>query len=196
LQFAPQQCCAGRALAPGRYQLPGWLGLALSLEIDQGWRVINEEMAGLFALVKGRNSLSDASDWIAFVPIRRADPLRQLLGEFQQAPQLHAIQEITPASVAGFVGLQLDASAQPAPDVGGVPQDSVVAGTQKLPVMEQFVSPGFQWYTSTPEARLRFMALAVGDQTMLVYLESPADAFDRFVIEADQVLQTAAILEK
>jgi hypothetical protein len=113
----------------------------------------------------------------------------------RQAPELTALAEPTGVEIYGFLGSQLDAAANPNPTYAGNEAADIPPQVQFLPVFQQFFTPGFLFTTSTPEARLRATALTVGDQTLLIYFEAPPGEFDDFVVEADAVLRTLALVE-
>ena len=193
LKFPSNLCCAGRAVQPGRYELPTWLGIPLTVEVGEGWRSINEKAAKLFALVKGRNSFEDASQWMVFLIVPQGRTPQSLLQSVRGAPELVPAGETTPVIVAGFSGLQFDALTKPNPTYAGDPEADIPPGVQILPSINRFFTPGFLWTTSSPEASLRLIALDVNGQTVLVYLEAPPDEFDVFAGEATELLQTMEI---
>ncbi len=183
-------CCRGKTIEPGEYELPAWLGIPLTLEVGEGWRVLNEEAALLFLLAgQGRNSLGDPSQVLVFIAVPDGDP-QAILTSIENAPELMPTGEVTEITIAGFSGWQFDASAKPNPENEGNPGDGIPAGAQFLPVINKYFTEGFIWTTWTAEPRLRFIALNVGEQTLLIEIESPPAEFEAFVSETDQVLQT------
>jgi len=193
--FPTVNCCNGRAVQAGLYRLPAWLDMPLSVEVGDGWRVMNEEQAKLFTLARGKNSLDNPSEWIVFMNASSAGSDEGLMAQFLEEPNIVPLGEPTVADLAGYAGWQQDFAVLPNPDFAGNQRDDIPAGVQFIAVVEQFFAPGFFWVSSSPEAQLRFVALNVGDTLLFVYLEAPPDAFATFVADADQMLQTLAMLE-
>ncbi len=98
--------------------------------------------------------------------------------------------EIMETTVAGLPGLQLDLRANPNPDYKGVEQAEIPAGVQFLPGVNKYFAEGFMWTTWTAEAQLRFIALEIGEDVLLIEIESPPAEFDAFAGEAELALQT------
>ena len=189
-------CCRGRALDPGNYALPDWLDIPLSVEIDAGWKLVNERAALFLQFGRGENSLGNPSQMIILVNATRRGEPEAVIGLVPAAPQLTALGDPAPVTVAGFEGWLLDSTANSNPTYAGNEAADIPPQVQFLPVMEQFFTPGFAFTTSSPEARLRFVALAVGDQTLLIYLEAPPGEFEDFALQADAVLQSLAFSEE
>lgn len=188
-------CCRGRTLAPGQYAVPPWLGIPLAFEVGEGWKVLNEEMALFFQIGRGENVLRNPSQLMAFINATSdtASP-ETLIDTVQGLDQLTPLAEPVEVSIAGFPGLQLDSVAKPNPDEPGRPADDIPPGIQYLPFFEQYFAPGFIWITSSPEARVRTIALTVADQTLLLYMEAPAAEFDQFAGDAEIILQTMELI--
>lgn len=182
-------CCRGKTIEPGEYELPAWLGIPLALEVEEGWRVLNEEAALLFLVGKGRNSLGDPSQVLVFIAVPNGNP-QAILTSIENAPELMPTSEMTETTIAGFSGWQFDASAKPNPGNEGNQGDGIPAGAQFLPAINKYFTEGFIWTTWTAEPRLRFIVLNVGEQTLLIEIESPPAEFETFINEADKVLQT------
>jgi hypothetical protein len=164
--------------------------LPLTVDVGEGWGVLNEEAARLFLLAgKGRNEFNDPSQVLVFIAIPDGDP-QDVLTSIRGAPQLTPLSEITGTTIAGLPGWQFDASAKPNPEYKGDQEADIPAGVQILPVINKYFTPGFLWTTWTPEARLRFIALNVGEHVLLLEIESPPAEFEAFAAEADRVLQT------
>ena len=189
-------CCRGRTLDPGDYALPDWLDLPLSVEMDAGWRLVNERAALFLQFGRGENSLGNPGQMIILANATRRGGPEAVIGLLQAPPQLTALGGPAPVTVAGFEGWLLDSTANANPTYAGNEAADIPPQVQFLPVLQPFFTPGFAFTTSSPEARLRFLALAVGDQTLLVYLEAPPGEFDDFALVADAVLQSLAFSEK
>jgi hypothetical protein len=195
LRIPSVSCCRGRTLTAGRYEIPPWLGIPLSVEAPDGWRALNEEGALLFLLGRGQNVQNNPSQMILFLNASDGDTPETIIGSIQNAEQLAPMGEPVEVTFAGFPGLQLDASALPNPTFEGRPQDDIPPGVQYLPVIEQYLTPGFAWTTSSPEARVRAVALTVGEQTLLLYLEAPPEEFDQFAADAEAILQSLELID-
>lgn len=190
LRVPSVSCCRGRTLEAGRYEIPPWLGIPLSVDVPEGWRALNEEMALLFLLGRGENAQNNPSQMVLFLNATTEGGPEQIIDSIGSAPELIAMGEPTEVTLAGFPGRQLDLSALPNPAFEGRPQDDIPAGVQYLPVIENYLTPGFAWTTSTPEARVRVIALTVGEQTLLLYLEAPPDEMDQLTADAEAILQS------
>lgn len=188
-------CCRGRALEPGQYALPPWLGIPLAFEVGEGWRVMNEERAGLFLLGRGDNVGNLPSQVITFLNAGDSAPPDSLIAAAQAMPQLTPMGEPVSVAIAGFPGWQVDSVAKPNPDEKGDPANDIPPGVQPLPFFQEYFAPGFLWTTFTAEARVRTAALSVGERTMLLYMEAPAAEFDQFVADADTILWTLRLSE-
>jgi len=140
-------------------------------------------------LARGRNSFDDASQVLVFIPVQNEEP-QSILTSIKNAPELTPADEMSEITIAGFPGLQLDTSAKPNPGNEGSSGEGIPPGTQFLPVINKYFTEGFIWTTWTAEARLRFIVLNAGEQTLLIEIESPPAEFEAFASEADKVLQT------
>jgi hypothetical protein len=188
-------CCRGKIIEPGEYQLPTWLGIPLTLDVGEGWRVMNEEQALLFLLAgQGRNSFGDPSQVLVFIAIPDGDP-QQVLTPIRNSPELISVGELSETTIAGFSGWQFDAMVKANPGNEGSPENGIPPGAQSLPAINKYFTPGFLWTTWTAEPRLRFIALNVGQQGLLLEIESPPAEFEAFVSESAQVLQTLELAE-
>jgi hypothetical protein len=162
--------------------------------LGEGWKTLNEEAAKLFLLGRGENVLNNPSQLVAFMNATGDTP-ESLIAEVQAIPELSALGEPVPVTIAGFSGLQLDSVALPNPDEKGRAADDIPPGIQYLPFFMRFLTPGFLWITSSPEARVRTVALTVGDQTLLLYMEAPAEDFDPLAADAEAILQSLELAE-
>jgi hypothetical protein len=188
-------CCRGRVLPAGRYALPAWLELPLTVEIGDGWRALNESPARLFLLGRGENVQDNPSQMIVFINATGKGSPDALVASLQGEPGLRVLAEPVSVEVAGFPGLQLDTQALPNPTFEGNPGADIPPGVQPLPVITAFFTPGFTWTTSSPEARVRALVLTAADQTLLLYLEAPPEEFEAFAADAGQLLESLALIE-
>ncbi|MBK8905395.1 MAG: hypothetical protein IPM53_29705 [Anaerolineaceae bacterium] len=179
----------------GLYRLPVWFDMPLMLEVGEGWRVMNEEQARLFALARGQNSLNNPSEWIVFMTASSVGSAEGLMAQFLEEPTIVPLGEPMVADLAGYAGWQQDFAVLPNSDYPGNVNDDIPAGVQIIDVVEQFFAPGFSWTSSSPEAQLRLVVVNVGDTLLFVYLEAPHDQFATFVADANQILQTLEMPE-
>jgi hypothetical protein len=196
LKIPPVNCCRGRALKAGTYEVPPWLGIPLTVELGEDWVVLNEKAALLFLIGRGQNVQNNPSQMIVFQNVTDKTTPEALIGSVQQAPELTASTEPISVTVAGFAGLQLDSTAKPNPSFEGSKEADIPPRVQFLPVFTQYFSPGFTWITSSPEARVRTVVVTVDNQTLLLYLEAPPNEFDQFAADSDSILQSLELIEK
>jgi hypothetical protein len=190
LFFPRANCCKARTVEAGKYELPSWMEIPLTVEVDEGWGVLNEEAARLFLLAgKGRNEFNDPSQVMVFIAIPNGDP-QDVLTSIQNAPELMSVGEITETTIAGFSGWQFDAVAKPNPGNEGKPEDGIPPGSQTLPSVGRYFTPGFLWTTWTAEPHMRFIALNAGEQVLLFVIESPPAKFEAFTSKSHGVLET------
>ena len=119
-----------------------------------------------------------------------------LLNAVRQSPEMIPTTEIVPVTISGFPALQLDSTVKSNPDYTGNAEEDIPPGVQFLPVFMKFFALGFMWTSSTPEARIRTIAVTIGEQTLLLYLESPPDEFDQFAVDAEPILYSLELIEQ
>ena len=195
LTFPLANCCRGRTLEAGKYEMPIWLRLPLSVKVSDGWKVMNEQKALLFLFGKGQNIQNSPNQLIVFLNVTDKISSEELIASVQQTPELTVAGEPILVAFAGFSGIQLDSAARPNPSYQGNEHDDIPPGIQFLPVFRQFFAEGFIWTTSSPEARIRTIVLMVKDQTLLLYLEAPPDEFDQFIMDADLIIRSLELTE-
>jgi hypothetical protein len=183
-------CCRGRTLEPGRYAFPPWFGIPLTVDAPEGWRVLNESAALLFMLGRGENVQNNPSQIILFLNATGSSSLESLIETIRNAPELTETAAPTEVAIAGFAGRQVDMMALPNPTFEGSAANDIPPGVQYLPAIERYLTPGFAWTTSSPEARVRAIALTVGDQTLLIYIEAPPEEFDELAADAGAILES------
>jgi hypothetical protein len=159
------------------------------MEVDETWREINEEKALVFMLGKGRNSFGDPTHALVFIAVPDGKP-ETILGPIRAERGLIPESEITETMIAGFAGLQVDLTAKPNPGYEGNKEAEIPPGVQFLPSVNKYFAEGFFWTTWSAEARLRFIALNVGEHVLLLQIDAPPAEFEAFAGEADQVIQT------
>ena len=196
LKIPTVNCCRGQELGAGRYEFPSWLGIPLTVDVGEGWRVLNEQAALLFLLGRGMNVQNNPSQLIVFINVTGKTTPEALIDLVQGAPELTTLSEPAIVTLAGFPGMQLDSTAKPNASYEGSEAQDIPPGVQFLPVFKEYFTPGFLWTTSSPEARLRTIVLTVDDQTLLLYLEAPPKEFDQFAADAESILQSLELIEK
>jgi hypothetical protein len=191
-EFPSVLCCAGREVEPGPYLLPEWLDLPLMMNVPEGWKVLNDSAAKLFALARGTNDLGLPSELVAFLIASEAGSVDDAMAQLLEEPDVVASGGSSPVTVAGLVGMQQDFVVLPNPDFAGNPAADIPPGVHFISVIEQFFAPGFAWTNSTPEAHLRFVVVAVDSGTLMIYLEAPPGDFDALAVDATAMLDTLA----
>jgi hypothetical protein len=195
LSFPAANCCKARTVEAGEYELPAWLVVPLTVDVEAGWGVLNEKAARLFLLAgPGRNEFNDPSQVLVFIVIPDADP-QAVLTPIQTSPQLTSVSEITETTIAGFSGWQFDATAKPNPENEGSRQEGIPPGSQYLTAIGKYFTPGFLWTTWTAEPRMRFLALDAGGHVLLAQIESPPAEYEAFASEAEQLLRTLELTQ-
>jgi hypothetical protein len=178
-------CCLGFDLDPGRYAAPAWFEIRFSLEIGEGWSGVAARTEKLLFIGRGENDVQHADHYVAFFAVSAPE---KVLRALQRMPEVDAepVEELT---VAGLTALRVDAQASPNPDQ---PEQSFIApGTVQLTALDDLV-PGY-WFSESPEARLRFLLLDVGELDLLVSIEAPPGDFEAFAAEAEALLETLTI---
>ena len=179
---------AGEEQASGRYKSPAWFSLSFTFETTKAFRGIGEQLpiGELFGLAQGSAYLPPRQ--LLFWVVDPSVSVETTIAQLRATPKV----ELSPdqaVTVAGISGIQFDAAAQanPAQAAG----ENLAAGAIAIPAIGPLVGhQGSDWHTNTAEARLRFIVLTVMDRTLLIYIEAPADEFQDFVTEVDQVLST------
>jgi hypothetical protein len=195
LTFPIVNCCRGRGIEPGIYELPKWLEMPLSVEVGEGWKFLNEKDALLFLIGRGLNVQNNPSQMIVFMKVSSDMTPETLIQAIRDSPELVSAEEST-VEVAGFPGLQLDSTAKPNPEYVGNSEADIPPGVQFLPVFTRHFSPGFSWTTSSVEAQIRTIALMVDDQVLLLYLEAPQGEFDSLISDAEVILQSLKLISR
>lgn len=143
LSLPAANCCKARTVEAAEYELPAWLGLPLTIELVEGWEVLNKERARLFLLAGGgRNGFNDPSQVLVLIVIPDEDP-QAILTSIQDSPDLTSVGEITETMIAGLSGWHFDAAAKPNPENEGSREESIPPGAQPLPAIGKYFAPGF-----------------------------------------------------
>lgn len=190
LAFPEAPCCFGEHVRPGRYLMPAWFGIASRLDVPSGWRVLNERAARLLMLGRGGNALGNPLHVLLFADATGSGAPAEIIERVRSAAELTELSVPATVTVAGLPAIQLDMQARPNPDFRGLPADDIPAGVQYLPVIEAYFAPGFLWTTSSSEAVVRTIVLAVDDRVLLIYVEAPPADFDEFAVLSAAVLDS------
>jgi DNA-binding beta-propeller fold protein YncE len=190
--FPSARCCNGTSLEPGEYELPSWVGIPLTMTLNEGWQVVNEERARLFMLGKGESMFNDPTQALVFIAIPHGNP-ETILTSIENEKGLTPQGKMAVTTIAGFSGLQLDFSANPNPDYAGDPGAEIPPGVQFLTSVGKYFAEGFFWTTWSAESRLRFIALNVWERVLLLQIDAPPTEFEAFASDAEQVLHTLRV---
>jgi hypothetical protein len=176
---------AGNPLEPGRYQANPGFDVPFEIELGDGWRSIRDESFGVISFVSGRrNSIGHATQWLSLFPAPPDVGTEELLDLILAQPDL-VTGNPEAVSVGGVSGTRIEARARLDPAQGGDPE--VEPGVVPIDVANRLITGGF-WFTESAKARVAFIILGLGDRSLLLYLEAPADRFDAFVVRAEEAL--------
>jgi hypothetical protein len=183
-------CCDGVELAPGRYELPGYWGDPLVVEVGDGWRVNFENAAVLLAFVQGANAVDDPSRWFYLIRAPAELGPEQVIEDMAAMTSITVDQAPVAIEIAGFPGFQFDASAKDNPDQPAVPANGIEAGSIRLEALNDtgYFTTGFLIISATRQSMLRFIALDVGQRTLLALIDAPPAEFGDFAAESEQIL--------
>jgi hypothetical protein len=182
----------GIAVAPGQYKTPSWYGVPLAFEFsDENWKVITLERSELLAFVQGENEKGYATRWLVFLPVYD-DEAKALENEMLEAPGFTFLAGPEQRAIGDHTGTLMVLQAQPNADFAET--DEYVAGVRELTVLQAHAG-NWQWLTSTPEAMVELITFEVGERTMSVYIEAPAEEFEAFVEEAQALMQAVKPLQ-
>lgn len=176
---------SGMAVEPGTYRPHPGFDVQFTVELGEGWRSIRDEVLGAISLVTDEtNGIGHATQWLSFIPAPPHTRPQDLLDRIETQPNIvpGRASEVT---IGGVTGTQVEARAEPNPSEAG--DDETEAGTVNVGVATDLIFGAF-WASESPEARVRFIVLDVGGQTLLVYLEAPPDEFDEFAAHAEEAL--------
>jgi hypothetical protein len=190
--FPRANCCNGEPVEPGAYELPPWMSIPLTMTLDEGWQVVNEERARLFLLGKGESIFNDPTQVFVFIAIPDGDS-QTILRSIQNDRALIPEGEMTEITIGGFSGMQVDLTAKPNPDYAGDKGAEIPPGVQFLTSVGRYFAEGFFWTTWSAESRLRFIALQLEEHILLLQIDAPPAEFEAFAREAYEVLQTLSV---
>jgi hypothetical protein len=175
----------GVKVVPGFYKFPAWYGNHLTVELkEEGWKVVTLERSELLALVQGENEVGYPDKWLIFLPVY-GEEAGTLLDDLIASPKLSLVAGPEQRTVAGSLAAIAVFDALPNPEFAGT--DEYVAGVQELDVIQAYAG-NWQWFTSSPEARIEYISLSINGQPIGVYIEAPAAEFEAFAAQAMTVL--------
>jgi hypothetical protein len=192
LELPASGCCDGLELEPGRYELPPYWGDPLFVQVDEGWRVNFDNSATLVAFVQGANAVDDPSRWFYLIRGPSDRTPDQVIEEMAAMTSISVDQAPVAAEVGGFSGFRLDATANDAPDQPAVPANGIEAGSIRLEALNDtgYFTTGFLIISATRQSMLRFIALDVGERTMLALIDAPPAEFGDFAAESEKILES------
>jgi hypothetical protein len=179
-------CCTGVPIDAGPYLLPERFAPLTTIELPDGWTIVNEAAARYLAFGRGSNDIGTPSQLVMLLAGPAADHA-DLADDIASSPELEILADST-TTESGIESRQLDAIARPNPDFIGAPAADIAPGTQRLTALGPLVSSNFGLVTSTPEARLRFVLRREGELLLVAVIEAPAADFDAFAAAADELL--------
>lgn len=195
-EFPRAECCDGKAIAAGAYQLPRWFSPVVTLQLPDGWRGVRENSVEAVYMIRGETEFANAADTLAFFALEESETAEQFEQDLLAAPEITILGEPTAVTVGGFEAWQVDAQAKPNPDYEGNPEADIPPGTQQIHIFEDyFITRRYFWATFTPEALIRVIVITGTPQDIVVYIEGPVDGFETVAADADAILQTLQVSE-
>jgi hypothetical protein len=185
--FPVAPCCTGIEAPAGRYAVPEFVPLAMSVEIGAGWRAYQNETDGVATFVQGNSAVGHATQWLLF-SAATPDVIADFVDEVRGTPGL-TVEPAHATTVAGIDGLLIEAQARPNPSEAGGP--ARLPGTIEIRGMRHVTRIPHGWVTESREARIWiFLLPATPELTVVVYAEAPPLNFDAFGAQVDGILQT------
>lgn len=184
-----QGCCAGNVFPDGAYRIPAFLNVSVSIEKTDYWRYLSLENRNVFAIVRGTNAYGDADEWMTFVVLKTGVTEEEFQAVLLAMPEWNVISGPTDVTVGAFSGWQIDGQAKPNPNMIENPHEGVVAGTQEFTLLEDYFETPY-WFTSTPEAFTRIIALHVGTHLLVIGLESDPERWEPFLADTRPLLDS------
>jgi hypothetical protein len=174
----------------GTYQLPNYWGVTLTVAVGEGWRAVFDNSAALMAFAQGQNEAADPSRWLYLIRAPLDVSPEDVIADMAAMTAISVTAGPQAVEIAGFPGSQLDATANHDPDQPEVPANGIEAGSIRLEALNDtgYFPTGFFVTSATRESTLRFVALDVGDRTMLTLIDAPPDEFAAFSEEAMAIL--------
>ena len=191
-ELPPSGCCDGIEIPAGTYELPAYWGTPLTVVVGDGWRAVFDNSAALMAFVQGQNAVADPSRWLYLIRAPVDVPPEDVIADMAAMTSISVTADPEAVEIAGFPGVQLEATANHDPDQPEVPANGIEAGAIRLEALNDtgYFPTGFLVATATRESTLRFVALDVGGRTMLALIDAPPDEFAAFADEATAVLDS------
>jgi hypothetical protein len=180
-------CCGGLPLDEGGYETPTWFGAPFTIEVGPKLSGVGSEPEQMVQIGRGRSSSGNLEQYVAFFAVDDAD---RVLRDFTATPDA-TVGAPAPFEVGGLSGSQVDASAQPRPKDQGDPE--IAEGAIRIGALDK-LTPAF-FYTESPEASMRLIAIGREEMDVVVYVEAPPRDFDDWATEAEEMLTTMEFLE-
>jgi len=134
------------------------------------------------AFAQGQNAAADPSRWLYLIRAPADLSPEDAIADMAAMSAITATAEPEATEVADFAGSQLEATANDDPDHPEVPANGIEAGSIRLEALNDtgYFPEGFFVTSATRESTLRFVALDVGDRTMLALIDAPPGEFPAF----------------
>jgi hypothetical protein len=190
---ASNECCVGVAVTAGRYRLPAWFDLTLFIDVPANWRALRLDLREVISLVRGETETGDASQWFAFFALDNPESEEQFQADLLSSTELIIIEDPVDVTFAGYSGWQVDTLALINPEMEANPEEGIVAGTQHIAVVENYLTS--PWVTSSPEALTRFIVLHIEDKVLVFVIESPVDGWEEFLADSEAILNSLELAE-
>jgi hypothetical protein len=142
------------------------------------------------AFAQGQNEAADPSRWLYLIRAPLGVSPDDVIADMAAMTSISVTAGPEAVEIAGFSGSQFDATAKHDPDQPEVPANGIEAGSIRLEALNDtgYFPTGFFVTSATRESTLRFVALDVGERTMLVLIDSPPNEFASFADEAMAIL--------
>lgn len=160
------------------------------MEVEEGWRAIFDNSAALMAFAQGQNAADDPSRWLYLIRAPEEVSPEDAIADMAAMTAVSVTAGPGAVEIAGFPGFQLDATANHDPDQPEVPANGIEAGSIRLEALNDtgYLPTRFFVTSATRESTLRFVALDVGERTLLALIDAPPDEFAAFSEEAMAIL--------
>ena len=180
-------CCAGLPLDEGRHETPLWFDAPFTIEVGPRLSGVGADPEQIVEIGRGRSSSGNLDHYVAFFAV---DDAEKVLGEFRSTPRAD-IGPAEPFALGDLEGSQVVATAEPAPADSA--DDEIAGGAIRIAALDR-LTPAF-FYTESPRARMRLLAIERGSTDLVVYVEAPFRDFDEFAGEVDEMLASIEFLE-
>jgi hypothetical protein len=180
-------CCSGLPLDEGRHETPPWFEAPFTIQVGRRLSGVGAEPERIVEIGRGRSSSGNLDHYVAFFAV---DDAAKVLRAFHSTPRAD-VGPTEPLAVGDLEGSQVGASAEPAPADSA--DDEIAGGAIRIGALDR-LTPAF-FYTESPRARMRLLAIERGTTDLIVYVEAPPRDFDEFAGEVDEMLASIEFLE-